>query len=118
MYARFKGLVIERRPGLKPADVAAATDGRVFMGGRAKELGLIDDVGGIREAFAAAKTMAGLQAATLVKYADQGQPPRSLYSMSPGRAPESEINLIQLKLGSGLPSSLETAPMYYLWLPQ
>src|SRR5262245_11231243 len=68
-FARFKGLVLERRPAIKPEDVERCTDGRVFSGVQAKSLGLVDEVGGVREAFATAKQLAGLTAASLVKYA-------------------------------------------------
>jgi protease-4 len=99
MYARFRGLVVERRPGLSAGNLDMATDGRIVMGDRAKELGLVDELGGLREAFARAKAMARLERATLVKYADPATPPRSIYSTTGG--PEREINLVQLKLGSG-----------------
>lgn len=115
MYARFRGLVVERRPGLSSGNLDMATDGRVVMGERAKELGLVDELGGLREAFVRAKAMAGLERATLVKYADPATPPRSIYS-SAGE-PEREINLVQLKVGTGALGANGTAPFYYLWAP-
>ncbi|MCC6951088.1 MAG: signal peptide peptidase SppA [Phycisphaerales bacterium] len=115
MYARFRGLVVERRPGLASGNLDMATDGRVFMGERAKELGLVDELGGLREAFARAKEMAGLERATLVKYADPATPPRSIYSAA-GES-EREINLVQVKLGAGALRATGTAPFYYLWAP-
>lgn len=118
MYARFKGLVLERRKGLKPEMVAEATDGRIFMGEHAKAIGLIDEIGGVRECFAEAKRLAGLQGATLVKFADVGAPPRSAYSQSGTPTRESEINLVQLRLGAGFAAANDVAPFYYLWMPQ
>ncbi|MCE7972862.1 MAG: signal peptide peptidase SppA [Leptolyngbya sp. PLA1] len=115
MYARFRGLVVARRPGLSSGNLDMATDGRVFMGERAKELGLVDELGGLREAFARAKTLAGLERATLVKYADPATPPRSIYSAA--GEPEREINLVQLKVGTGPLGASGTAPFYYLWAP-
>jgi protease-4 len=115
MYARFRGLVVERRPGLSAGNLDMATDGRIVMGDRAKELGLVDELGGLREAFARAKAMARLERATLVKYADPATPPRSIYSTTGG--PEREINLVQLKLGSGSLGADGTAPFFYLWAP-
>lgn len=115
MYARFRGLVVERRPGLSSGNLDMATDGRVFMGERAKELGLVDELGGLREAFARAKEMAGLGRATLVKYADPATPPRSIYSAA-GES-EREINLVQVKLGTAALQATGTAPFYYLWAP-
>ena len=81
-FARFKGLVIERRKGVKPENVAMCTDGRVFSGDQALELGLVDQVGGIRDAFETAKQLAGLEAATLVKYSDKEHPARTAYTLS------------------------------------
>lgn len=117
MYARFRGLVVERRPGLSSGNLAMATDGRVVMGERARELGLVDELGGLREAFARAKTMAGLERATLVKYADPATPPRSIYSASDSGVGEREVNLVQLKMGTGSLGANGTAPFYYLWAP-
>jgi len=48
-YAWFKGLVAARR-GLDAATLATVSDGRAFTGRQARELGLIDAIGGEREA--------------------------------------------------------------------
>ncbi len=51
----------------KPADAFdAAVEGRVFGGERAKELGLVDELGGLAEALAHAKSAAGLDASAPV----------------------------------------------------
>jgi protease-4 len=120
-FARFKGLVLERRPHIKPEDVASCTDGRVFSGEQAVSLGLADEVGGIRESFNAAKQLAGLRAATLVKYADQDHPARSAYSLTQtpaAAAPQPGINVhLDLPGLTGAPAASETSGVYYLWLP-
>ena len=119
-FARFKGLVLERRH-IKPEDVATCTDGRVFSGEEAVALGLADEVGGIRESFAAAKKLANLEAATLVKYADQDHPARSAYSLTEtpaATAPQTGINVhLDLPGLAGAPAASETSGIYYLWLP-
>lgn len=125
-YARFRGLVVARRPNLAAANVDEATDGRVVTGARAKELGLVDELGGIREAFAAAKSRAGVTNATLVKYAVGDYEPRTAYASSEPVAPawpgasSSDTNLLKLDLSGGpgaLSAASETSGFYFLWLP-
>jgi len=116
-YARFKDLVVARRPGLRAEDLDDATDGRVFSGERAVRIGLADEVGGIREAFAAAKSLAGVTGATLVKYADENREVRSAYSTAaPVPAGTTAINLVQVNLADPIGAS-ETSGIYYLWTP-
>ncbi|HBS29186.1 MAG TPA: signal peptide peptidase SppA [Phycisphaerales bacterium] len=118
-YASFRALVLERRPALSPADAQWATDGRVMTGARAHEAGLVDELGGVRDAFASARRLAGVERARLVKYHAQGAEPRSPYSTTgptvpPSAAGGTEINMIQLNLPEGL---LPTAGFYYVWTP-
>lgn len=129
-YARFRGLVVERRHALSADHLDDATDGRVVTGARAKELGLIDELGGVREAFAAAKARAGVEHATLVKYSIGDYQPRTAYASSepvvagwpPAAGAEGDSNLIKLELGGGaglgvMGAAAETSGFYYLWLP-
>ena len=52
-YKFFTDLVIERRKGkIKTADIKRITDGRVFTGRQALAVGLIDQIGGEKEALA------------------------------------------------------------------
>jgi protease-4 len=118
-YARFKGLVIERRPSIKLENISMVTDGRVFTGATAAELGLVDEVGGVREAFAGAKKMAGLKGATLVKYTDEDNPARSAYTVAP-IAPAAAQSGVSVQLSLPAPMSglaAETSGVYYLWMP-
>lgn len=135
-YDRFRSLVVERRgpshvgpvaAGREPvaarmldsARVDTLTDGRVVTGVKAAEEGLVDQTGGIHDAFAVAKSLAGVRAAKLVKYYRQdADPPRSAYAQSdaPRADRGSEINLLQLRLGTSVLGS-ETAGAYYLWAP-
>jgi protease-4 len=120
-FARFKGLVLERRPRIKPEDVPNCTDGRVFSGDQAVALGLADEVGGMREAFAAAKTLAGLRAATLVKYSDKDRPARSIYAVDDTPTPAAQQSGLNLHLNLAGPlagsAASETSGIYYLWMP-
>jgi protease-4 len=119
--ARFRGMVRERRQ-IEDSRFEEATDGRVFSGEQALELGLIDEVGGVREAFAAAKRLAGLRAASLVKFSDKDDPARSAYALAqvptPGSNPSTGVSLrmdFHAPL-AGIPAE-ETSGMFYLWMP-
>jgi protease-4 len=119
-FARFRALVLERRH-IKPEDVSTCTDGRVFSGEEAAKLGLVDQVGGVRDAFEAAKKLAGLSAATLVKYADKDHPARSIYALSDAPQPQAQKSGLNVHLDfpgpMGQISATETSGIYYLWMP-
>jgi len=59
-YARFIGLVSKARK-LSPAEVDRIAQGRVWDGGSARQLGLVDQFGGIDDALAWAAQKAGLK---------------------------------------------------------
>lgn len=139
MYARFRALVEERRAEKLAAQHAEAgshvrssaltiddlTDGRVLLGEEALTHGLVDHLGDIRDAFARAKSLAGVASARLVKFHAQGDIPKSAYAMtdlaasrdsgSPQPAGQTQFNLVQLQLGSGELSSLGSGAAYYVW---
>lgn len=120
-YTRFKSLVVERRGTLKPEQVDEVTDGRIMSGTRAVAAGLADREGGVPEALDAAKRLAGIEKARLVKYTTRGPLPRSPYAMGP-EAPRgqavggTEINLMQLQIGGGISGGVGPN-IYYLWVP-
>ncbi|GIX30283.1 MAG: protease 4 [Porticoccaceae bacterium] len=68
LYRRFLALVAEAR-GLPLERVAEVAEGRVWTGREAADLGLVDGVGGLREAVAAAAARAGLARFQLVPLA-------------------------------------------------
>ncbi|MCH9058483.1 MAG: S49 family peptidase [Planctomycetes bacterium] len=116
-YARFKGLVIERRPGLEAQYVAEATDGRVVTGARAVEIGLADGEGDLYDAFDRAKALAGIERAKLVKYHSMASRPRSAYASLAQPAPRAEeLAGFRLEIGSRL-GGVSPANAYYLWAP-
>lgn len=114
-YAKFKGLVLERRPHLAPEHVAEATDGRIVTGKTAVAWGLADHEGGVREAFDLAKQKAGIGGATLIKYNVGGGKSRTAYGETPVEpvkaGGDSEINLLQIKI----PGLEAGGNAYYLW---
>ncbi len=117
---RFRGLVRERR-SMSAEAFATATDGRVFSGDQARDLGLVDEVGGIREAFAAAKRLAGIKGAELVKYSDKHNPAQSAYTLAQAPGGEPPSGGVSLRLDIGGPASAllaeETSGLFYLWMP-
>jgi len=118
MYARFRSLVLERRPGASAAETDTFADGRVFTGERAVELGLADSTGGLREAFERARSLAGLDRARLIKLHDEGRLVRSAYALGEGLGGpggSTEINLLGLDLVHL--GELMTPRAYYLWWP-
>lgn len=124
-YDRFRGLVVERRSALSDADVEMATDGRVFTGAQALEIGLVDQTGGVREAFDEAKSLAKLTAARLIAYVGPDASPVSPYgvradqSLKPASATgaHTQINLVQLNLARDLGAIDAGAAFHYLWRP-
>ncbi|MFZ5562838.1 MAG: S49 family peptidase, partial [Thermodesulfobacteriota bacterium] len=46
---------------MKPEDVAALADGRIYTGKKALDLGLVDTLGGLEDAVEAAGRMAGIE---------------------------------------------------------
>lgn len=115
-YTRFKTIVRERRPGV-PGDVLdAVADGRVVTGAKALEIGLVDELGGLREAYARVQELANVRDARLVKYAEEGKPVQSAYAAAPA-----DVNLLKVSLPALDPLALGapggTSGVYYLWIP-
>ena len=60
-YSQFLNAVKEGRPNVKEEDMKAYTDGRIFTGQRAFDLGFIDQLGGEEEARLLAGELAGIK---------------------------------------------------------
>lgn len=128
-YGSFRALVLSRRPTLAAKtsdDIETATDGRVFTGKQARELGLVDELGGLREAFTTAKQLADVSIARLMAYHAKGLTPTSPYAATDLPLPAADhsgsvnssgvrdINVVQVSL----PDSAATGSgFYYLWTP-
>lgn len=122
-YVSFVDVVRESRPGLKDEHVAEATDGRVVSGLRALEIGLVDRVGDLDEAYDTALTLAGIEDASLVLYHRPLDYVASPYAAAPGMTgganggSGTQVNLLQLNLGGDLGGLNVPAGFYYLWRP-
>ncbi len=58
-HSQFKDMISERR-NLPPAKVASLSDGKIFIGSQARDLGLIDRIGTLEAAIAEARDLGGL----------------------------------------------------------
>jgi protease-4 len=109
-YGQFVEVVVRGRH-LPEERVRTLADGRVYTGVEAKELGLVDAVGHLDDAIAAAKDLAGIVDAAVIAY-DRGDGYRG--SVYAGVKIPSEINVkLQVPGVSGTPG----AAFMYLWQP-
>lgn len=118
MYARFLAKVDHNRPGLSVAHRSEATDGRVMTGERAHEIGLVDRLGGLGDAFDRVRAIAGVERARLVKYHAEGVVVRTPYALTdaPGASGDGrDVSLIDL--GGAWLDGLEAGRAYYVWVP-
>ena len=87
IYSEFIGKVAEARK-LEPAKVEEIAQGRVWSGSEAKELGLVDEIGGLNTAIAYAAEKAGLSANyRLVEYPRQKELIEAIQDFLAGAAP-------------------------------
>jgi protease IV len=112
-YASFRSLVAERR-GLSEDVLDEMADGRIMTGAQAQRVGLVDETGTLLDAFAAAKDLAGIDHAKLVKYHRPSQRVASAYDAVSSAPAETEVNVLQVKLDNLLGG---TSGFYYLWAP-
>ena len=112
-YARFKGVVTARHAFPDPNTLALVTDGRVFSGSRAVELGLADTTGMLEDALDLARTAAKAPGARAVLYKRPYGYGGSIYAA--GSTPPPQANVVQLNL----PGARDLLPtgFYYLWQP-
>lgn len=69
IHTDFRAAVAERR-GFDAKQLDAVADGRIFTGTQAKAAKLVDELGGLNDAIADAKKLAGLPADAQVVYPD------------------------------------------------
>lgn len=119
-YGQFTQIVRERRPMIRDEDFARLTDGRVLSGPDARAAGLVDEVGDLNSALAAAREAAGISKADVVVYHRVTQYIGSPYAQSQSSPGSTQVNLAQINFPtSGAPGLLDTnIGFYHLWLPQ
>lgn len=113
---RFMTLVKRHR---KPAGphLELATSGRIFSAEGAKEIGLIDAVGYLSDAFMTAKKLAGLtEDSRVVVYRITEYANDTVYNSATNQGADLNVSLINLNVPPAL-TSMDTG-FYYLWLPE
>ena len=113
-YARFLD-VLETHRNLPESELRkTVTDGRVFSGQRAKDLGLIDDIGLLEDAIDVARRMADAPGAKVVMYKRPYGYRGSIYAETNVPQPQAAGGVTRLELPGGpiLPTGF-----YYLWNP-
>ncbi len=112
-YVRFRSLVEDRRSEFSAESNGWAIDGRIMSGHQAAEIGLVDSLGDLRDAFERAKSLTGLSRARLVAYHRLPKAPETPYSplahADTENAPSSATRALDAVL-------LEPGA-YYLWRP-
>jgi protease-4 len=114
-YGRFKEIVKSRRK-VRPEDFAMVTDGRVFTGTRAVELGLADRTGRLEDALDLARQLGKAPGGKAVIYKRPYGYGGSIYASSDAGVPHAEQpNTTRLEI----PGSQRILPggFYYLWQP-
>jgi protease-4 len=112
-YVRFKSIVTTNRTAVHTADLPILTDGRVFSGETAQQLGLVDQTGMLEDAIAGAKDLAHEPDAEVVEYKRPYSSGGSIYALNAAPTPRSDV--LQLQLPSS--DSLLPSGFYYIWKP-
>jgi len=84
-HRRFVEVVLSRRPQV-PRDDPQVFDGRVFTAQQAKQRGLVDRIGYLHDAVAAACQLAGQHEAAVVMFRRPGDPARSPFAVTANQA--------------------------------
>lgn len=115
MYARFLDVVIRSRSAVPAEQIKALADGRVMLGPEAKAAGLVDEVGDIEAAIAAAKAAAGIadRKIVLIEYDTAYAWRPNAYAL--GNPAPAQVNLVNVELPVWLRS--ESPQFLYMWLP-
>jgi len=113
-YGRFTHIVTTSRHLTDADKIKIATDGRVFSGEQARELGLVDQTGTLEDAIDVARKLAGTPQAAAIMYRRPYAYGGSIYASS--SAPEPKANVLQLDV-PGLNREVLPTGFYYLWNP-
>jgi protease-4 len=111
-HQRFKEVVVQSRPDIDPSD-ESTLGGRVFIAGEAQRRGLVDQVGYLDDAIAAAAELAGSGNLRVVSYRRHGNVPATGYDIAPNRP--LERGLIPFSIPGLDRSRLPT--FMYVWSP-
>ncbi len=114
MHARFLEVVKKGRENkVDPEALTRISDGSIFTASKAKEIGLIDKVGYLEDAFGAAKELAKISKAQLVRY----RRPTTLAELLL-RSEARGSRMSQLEAYLQHLSQMTHPTFLYLWVPQ
>lgn len=114
-YARFKQVVTANRPIQNVETLSLVSDGRVFSGSRAVQLGLADQEGLLSDAIDLARKMGNAPKAEVILYKRPYGYTGSIYASSELPAPQAAAPSLNFNLPT--PSALLPTGFYYLWQP-
>ena len=112
-YQRFVGVVRENRRMTDPDRLNHVTDGRVFSGEQALQLGLVDQLGLLPDAIDLARQMAKAPGAKVVLYKRPYGYSGSIYASAPTGVPRDNV----LRLDFGESAMTRPTGFYYIWKP-
>lgn len=116
MYGRFVDVVAGSRKSLGRERVRELADGRVYLGEEARAQGLVDGIGTLHDAVAAAKSAAGIasKSVVVVEYAVATAHRPNVYAGAPDSP--AQVNILHVELPEWLKSP---SPQFlYLWAPE
>jgi protease-4 len=111
-HQRFRDIVRRQRPNLLAAETETF-DGRIFSASQARQRGLIDEVGYLRDAIAAARGLAGQPSAGAVLLHRTNDPARTAFATTPNVP--LQASLFPVSFPGMDRSKLPT--FLYMWLP-
>jgi protease-4 len=98
VHAQFIGAVVEARK-LPEEEVRKVADGRVFTGRKAKELKLVDELGGLQDAVREAGKLAGIRGEPRIEYPTKDRP---LFRAMFGDDAQALVHTLSTRLGEVL----------------
>ena len=110
---RFRDRVASKRTRMTPGDFQAIADGRIVAAPKALALHLVDRLGYVHEAIAAAESLAGFSGSEVVVFARSGVAAHSIYAITPNTPIQGEIVPFSYP---GL-DRCRTPTFLYLWQP-
>jgi protease-4 len=113
-YQRFLE-VVQGHARIPQGEFARATDGRVFSGNEALELGLVDRVGMLEDAIALAQRMGHARGAKVILYKRPFGYSGSIYAQSTTPPPQARAGATIVNLGLPESGLLLERGFYYLW---
>lgn len=119
MYANFLSVVQAGRPAIPAEKLRALADGRVYTATQAKDAGLIDEIGTLHDALAAARSAAKLDGRNIVvvQYGMAYGYKPNVYASACDALPQQQSNaaIVNVELPDWLRGG--TPRFMYLWLP-